>query len=97
MRETRVKVSVNQEESTNQMREMVESYDPEKETMVVIKVDGSFENSETTIGSSINGNHLVGLLQAMDVLKENSLDSLAERDPLKAILVKAMLHAQKND
>lgn len=96
MNETRVERKLSEEESINRMLAMVENYDSEHETMVVIKVSGSLLSSNTSVGSSIDTNHLVGLLRTMDVLGEQLVKVLKEKDPLMAGLITSLVAEQKN-
>lgn len=97
MNETRVEHKIDDEESLKIIHEMVDSYDPENETMVVVKVSGSLLESSTKVGSSINNEHLVGLLHVFNILEEQLLDGVAKTNPLKAALILSMLMKQKND
>lgn len=96
MNETRVERKLSEEESINRMLEMVENYDPEQETMVVIKVSGSSLSSNTSVGSSVDTEHLVGLLRTLDVLGEQLVKEVKEKDPLMAVLITSLVEEQKN-
>ncbi|MFL2133047.1 hypothetical protein [Desemzia sp. FAM 23990] len=96
MNETRVEHKLNEDESISRMLAMVENYDPKQETMVVIKVSGSLFSSNTSVGSSVDSKHLVGLLHTLHVLGEQSLKGVRDKDPLMANLIASLVEEQKN-
>ncbi|MCI3027724.1 hypothetical protein LMF32_01050 [Desemzia sp. C1] len=96
MNETRVEHKLNEDESISRMLAMVENYDPKQETMVVIKVSGSLFSSNTSIGSNVDSEHLVGLLRTLDVFGEQCLKRVEEKNPLTAALIVSLVEEQKN-
>lgn len=97
MKQTRIEIESTKEEPLEHIHEIIKSYDPEKDSLVVIKVAGSLEKSETTTASNINSDHLLAFENATSAVFENALKEIAGKNPLKAALIAAMFLDQKND
>lgn len=97
MKQTRIEIESTKEEALEHIHEIIKSYDPDEDSLVVIKISGPLEKSETAVASNINSDHLLAFENATSTVFENALKEIAEKNPLKAALISAMFLNQKND
>lgn len=96
MEETRIVVKATKEEALENIQNIIESYKPEEESLFVIKISGSLENTATQSASNLYASHLIAFDKDVELLVERTLTSLAEINPLKAALLAALIAEQKN-
>lgn len=96
MKQTRIEIKSTKEETLDRVQDIIKSYNPEEDSLVVLKVSGSLESSSTHMASNMNSNHLVAFENASEVLFEQALKEVAQKNPLKAALIAAYILEQKN-
>lgn len=97
MKQTRIEIDSTKEEALEHIHEIIKSYDPEVDSLVVVKISGPLEKSETAVASNINSDHLLAYENATSAVFENALKEIAEKNPLKAALIAGLYLNQKND
>lgn len=97
MDEQRITIDSNEVDVLKNINELLKNYDPEKESVVLMKISGQNTLNLQT-ASSVKAIHIPAYKQEFETFIKTRLNDLAEKSPLHAaIMLMVLKENEKND